>query len=157
MHIKGKISSSYDPGSITKDWIAYFIRIICATLFVFSGFEKIITHSQFERGLEKVSMIGNYANIMSWSVPILELLIALLIVVNKTSRLGLKLFVLLMFIFTVYIGIMLVWADRLPCHCNILIQQLSWSQHILFNVAFIAIAFFAIHVLGIQQNRNFKT
>jgi len=157
MHIKSKISLGYDPSLNAKDWIVYFIRIICAMLFVFSGFEKIITHSQFERGLEKVNVIGSYAKIIGWAVPVLELLVALLIIVNKTSRFGLKLFVMLMLIFTVYIGIMLLLADRLPCHCNILIQQLSWSEHIIFNVAFIAIAFFAIHVLGIQQIQNFKS
>jgi len=136
----------------TWEWLVLGIRLACIFLFVFSGYEKLVTHIQFLKGLEKVAIVGNYAFIISWLVPIAEIVISLLLVFPKTLKLGLNLFTSLMVIFTLYIGGVILWAENLPCHCNILVKQLSWPQHIIFNLAFIVIAIIGLWHLKTKRN-----
>jgi hypothetical protein len=50
-----------------------------------------------------------------------------------------------MTIFTIYIGaIMAGFFINVPCSCGGLIQSLTWGEHLLFNLFFIALAFIAI-------------
>jgi len=42
----------------------------------------------------------------------------------------------------------------LPCHCGGAIENLSWGQHIWFNLAFIAIAIVGLRL--VQLNTSFK-
>lgn len=133
---------------VKKEWIIFTIRIICIFLFLFSGYEKLVTHAQFLKGLEKVAIVGKFAPIISWLVPISELVIGILMALTKTQKLGLYAFASLMALFTLYIGGVIIWTEQLPCHCNILVQQLSFPQHIIFNAAFIALALFAIRLMN---------
>lgn len=125
----------------TKDWVLFLVRIICMMLFLFSGYEKLITHDQFLRGLEKVAIVGRYAWAVSWLVPALELVISGLLAFERTVKIGLYAFIYLMIAFTIYIIAVLSWAETLPCHCNILVKSLSWPQHIAFNLVFVLLAF----------------
>ena len=67
---------------------------------------------------------------------------------------GLWGFLLTMTAFTIYIGSMWLWAEKLPCHCNLIIEKLSWGEHVVFNLAFIGLAAFA---LWLMKNEHFKS
>lgn len=127
-----------------KEWIVFGICLICTFLFLFSAYEKIIDHSRFEKGLSKVSIIGSYANLIAWTVPILEIFISLLLIIPKTHRWGLYGFASLMTLFTAYILSMLLWKEKLPCHCNLILEKLSWEQHLWFNLVFIGLSIGAV-------------
>lgn len=58
----------------------------------------------------------------------------------------------LMTLFTGYILSMVLWAEKLPCHCGGAIEKLSWTQHIWFNLAFIALAAFALWISQSKTN-----
>ncbi|WP_394367955.1 MauE/DoxX family redox-associated membrane protein [Pedobacter gandavensis] len=127
-----------------KEWIVFGICLICTFLFLFSAYEKIIDHSRFAKGLSKVSIISSYANLIAWAIPILEILISLLLIIPKTHRWGLYGFAGLMTLFTAYILSMLLWKEKLPCHCNLIIEKLSWEQHLWFNLVFIGLSIAAV-------------
>lgn len=129
-----------------KDWLAFSIRIICLMLFLFSGYEKLATHDQFLKGLEKVAIVGQYAWMISWSVPIVEISIGILLAFERTAKSGFYAFIFLMTAFTIYIVAVLLWAETLPCHCNILVKSLSWPQHIAFNLLFVWLAWIALRM-----------
>ncbi|WP_316753292.1 MauE/DoxX family redox-associated membrane protein [Pedobacter gandavensis] len=127
-----------------KEWLVLSICLICTFLFLFSAYEKIIDHNRFAKGLSKVSIISSYAILIAWAVPILEILVSILLIVPKTHQWGLYGFTGLMILFTVYILSMLLWKEKLPCHCNLIIEKLSWGQHLWFNLVFIALAISAV-------------
>lgn len=130
--------------SKTKDLIVFIICLICIFLFLTSACDKIAEHNKFVRGLSRVAYIGSYAELIGWLVPITEVAVSILLINPKTHKLGLTGFVATMVVFTAYILSMILWAEKLPCHCNLIIERLTWGQHIWFNLAFIVIATFAL-------------
>ncbi|WP_316846852.1 MauE/DoxX family redox-associated membrane protein [Pedobacter psychrodurus] len=117
------------------------IWMSCLFLFAISAYDKITDHERFLKGLAKVKYVGNFAPAVSYLVPIGEIAVCLLLSISKTVRLGLYGFIGLMGIFTLHIAVMLLWAEKLPCHCNLIIEKLSFGQHLIFNIAFILLAF----------------
>jgi len=127
-----------------KDRLVFLISLVCISLFVYTAYSKIIDHHRFFKGLSKVAVIGGSALYISWLVPAAEISISVLLSIPNTYRWGLYGFTCLMILFTGYILSIVLWAKRLPCHCGGVIEKLSWTQHIWFNLAFIALAVFAL-------------
>lgn len=136
-----------------KEILVFIICLACLFLFAISAYDKIVAHDRFLTGLSKVEFIGSRALLVSWAVPILEIAIAILLCIPPTYKWGLYSFAGLMVLFTLYIGSMLGWAEKLPCHCNLIIDRLSWVEHIWFNLGFIALAVCALW-LGRAKNKN---
>ena len=126
-------------------------------LFLYTAQSKWIDHSRFLNGLSRVTFIGGYALYISWLVPAAEALIALFLIIPQTYKWGLYGFIGLMTLFTGYIVSMVLWAKKLPCHCGGAIEKLSWTQHIWFNLAFIAIAVFALWLSSANNLKFQKT
>lgn len=138
----------------TKTNLILGICSCCIFLLVYTAYAKIEDHNRFYKGLLRISYIGNYALLISWLVPLIELFVAALLIIPKTQKLGLYLFTGLMGVFTFYILSMLFWANKLPCHCGGAIEKLSWPQHFWFNIGFMALASFAIWLS--KKSKNFK-
>lgn len=128
------------------DFLLLLINIILASLFAYTAYEKIMDHERFMNGIAKVEIIGEFAFFISWIVPIFELLVSLLLLIPKTVRIGLWSFLGMMLIFSVYILIALIWASKLPCHCGGVIETLTWTEHLWFNMGFILLSLIAIRL-----------
>lgn len=123
------------------------IEIIIALLmllFFYAAISKFATFRTFRFQLGLAPYIGRFAALLSVIIPIGELLIAGLLVVPKTRYKGLWLSFLSMLVFTVYVGLMLLYGKHLPCACAGLIQHLKWPQHLVFNAVFTLISFAGI-------------
>lgn len=128
----------------TREIVVFIICLICTFLFLFSAYEKLADHQRFYNGLSKVSIIGSKAKVISYVVPIFEVVVSILLIIPKTHKKGLYGFTILMGVFTFYIFGMWLWADKLPCFCNLIVEKLSWGEHIWFNLAFIGLAITAL-------------
>ncbi len=133
-------------GKKTQEGIAFAICLACLFLFALSAYEKFTELERFTAGLAKVKWIGPHAALVAMAVPSLELLISLLLILPATQTLGLRAFATLMVVFTLYITGMLLWAAQLPCHCNLILTQLSFGQHLVFNIGFIFLALWGIYL-----------
>jgi len=139
---------------LAKERTIIAIRWICMALFVYTAYAKIIDHDRFLKGLTRVHLINGFAVIISFLVPIVEIIVALLLLIPKTAKAGLYCFLTVMTSFTLYIISAMIWEKKLPCHCGGAIEKLSWSQHIWFNLAFITLAIFALRLF--KLNTSFK-
>jgi len=124
--------------------LIWAICYCCIFLLIYTAYAKIEDHNRFYKGLLRISYIGNYALLISWLVPLSEILIAVLLLIPQLQKWGLYFFAVMMGVFTLYIASMLLWATKLPCHCGGAIEKLSWNQHLWFNLGFIALASLAI-------------
>lgn len=129
-----------------RETVVLGICLLCSFLFLYTAYAKIIGHDRFLKGLIRIRVLTGLAVYISWAVPLTEVLIASLLILPKTFLWGLYAFTGLMVVFTGYITGMVLWADQLPCHCGGAIEQLSWTQHIGFNLAFIAVAIGALRL-----------
>ena len=130
-----------------KDRLILAICSLCIFLFLYTACAKLMDHGRFLNGLYHVEVIGRFAFYISWLVPLAEILIAILLIIPRTLKLGLYSFLGLMILFTVYILSVLLWASKLPCHCGGVIEKLSWTQHVWFNLTIIALAVCALRLL----------
>ena len=137
-----------------KEKIITVLSWLCMALFFYTAYAKIIDHARFLKGLTRVHLISGFAVFTSFAVPIVEIIVALILLIPQTTKIGLYSFIAVMSSFTIYIISAMIWEPHLPCHCGGAIEKLSWGQHIWFNLAFITIAIIALRLL--QLNTSFK-
>jgi hypothetical protein len=90
------------------------------------------------------SPLAPVARQLAIAIPALELLIAIFLVIPSTQPLGLRCSLVLLTIFRLYIGYMLLYFPGRPCNCGGVINTMTWTQHIIFNIFFIAITALSI-------------
>jgi hypothetical protein len=140
---------SNKPQSLLVDIISTLLIL----LFVYAGLSKLIDREWFIYSLRQSSITSNYASLISWLLPVTELAISTLLFIPKTRQSGLLISTLVMSIFTIYIGYMLAFKPHLPCSCGGVIRQLTWKEHLVFNILFTLLAFFAFIIS--KQSKNF--
>jgi uncharacterized membrane protein YphA (DoxX/SURF4 family) len=140
----------------TKERLIIAIRWLCMALFLYTAYAKIIDHDRFLKGLTRVHLISGFAVYISFTVPIIEFITAILLLIPRTAKFGLYCFTAIMTAFTFYIISALIWEKNLPCHCGGAIEKLSWLQHIWFNLAFISIAISAIWLINLFTSSKIK-
>jgi len=109
-------------------------------LFAYASLNKLIAYHIFVDDLSRSPLFGSYAAILSIAVPAIELTICGLLIIEKTRSIGFKASTLLMFLFTGYVAYVLLYMKKQPCSCGGIIRNLSWPNHLLFNIAFLLIA-----------------
>jgi uncharacterized membrane protein YphA (DoxX/SURF4 family) len=120
------------------------IAALFILLFVYAATVKLMDYQKFTVQLGQSPMLTDWALILGWLVPGIELLISILLVFERTRSKGLYGAFVLMVMFTAYIVIVTRFSSYVPCSCGGVIEKLSWSQHLIFNVVFIFLS-----VLGI--------
>jgi hypothetical protein len=100
-------------------------------------------------------LIDSKANIIGWLVPLAELAIVVLLFFISTRSLGLKASFTLMILFTFYIGYMLIFTPHLPCSCGGVLRQLSWKNHLIFNLGLTLLAGWGVWLMN--KKRSFAS
>ena len=140
-------SFNFQLSEKSKESIITGICWMCMALFLYTAYAKITDHDRFLKGLTRVHLISGFAVFISYAVPAIEMLVALLLLIPQTAKTGLYSFIAVMASFTIYIISAMIWEKRVPCHCGGAIEKLSWGQHIWFNLAFIIIAIIALRLI----------
>jgi hypothetical protein len=145
--------------------IPLFIEIVSALLlflFLYTSISKLKDHHAFQVVLAKSPLLGTYSVLLSWAIPAVEIITSALLFIPATRKRGLQLSFTLMLFFTTYIAYMILFASNLPCSCGGVLQELSWTQHLVFNIIFLLLNIFALwhyrrNELFIAINRNSRT
>lgn len=109
-------------------------------LFVYTSTAKLFQLNLFRYRLDTYPWIRHIGGWIAWGLPLLELTIAALLISGRKRRMGFYAAFGLMAILTVYLALMLGTEKHLPCSCGGAIESLTWRQHILFNLFFLALA-----------------
>jgi hypothetical protein len=117
--------------------------LIC--LFIYASISKLLVFDEFKWQLFNQPIPGWSASILVWLLPVSELTVAGLLLNATTRLLGLYGSLLLMIIFTTYVG--LVLADsfgRIPCSCGGILKKMGWGTHLIFNIFFVLLSLIGI-------------
>ncbi|HBC05203.1 MAG TPA: hypothetical protein DC015_13665, partial [Aequorivita sp.] len=109
-------------------------------LFLYAAISKLLDFETFTVQLAQSPLLSAYAGVIAWAVPSLEILIAVLLTIPKYRIPALYAAFTLMVMFTAYIYIILNFSDFIPCSCGGVLEKLSWTQHLIFNIVFIILA-----------------
>ncbi len=113
-------------------------------LFLYAALSKLLDFETFTVQLAQSPLLSAYAGIIAWLVPAVEIIIAVLLVFERFRIPALFAAFALMVMFTAYIVIILNFSDFIPCSCGGVLEKLSWTQHLIFNIAFIILAGVAV-------------
>lgn len=120
------------------------IGILFIILFVYAAVSKILDFETFKTQIAQSTILSSFAAFIAYSVPTIEITIAIGLMVASWRLLFLYASFLLMIMFTTYILIVLNLGKFIPCSCGGIIEELSWEGHIYFNTSFIILAIIAI-------------
>ena len=126
-----------------KNWSNLIIDVCCylfILLFVYAAVSKILDYEQFRVQLGQSPMLSAYAGTIALLVPMVELLIAILLMLPRLQFTGLLASFNLMVMFTGYIIIILNFTDFIPCSCGGVLEKLGWTEHLIFNIFFVILA-----------------
>jgi putative oxidoreductase len=121
-----------------------FIAAIFIFLFTYTALSKFLDFTNFKNVLHQSPLIGKLSSVIAWTLPLTELAAAVLLFFPHTRLIGLYTSLALMIVFTIYIGYMIAFTPHLPCSCGGVLKQLTWKQHLGFNVFFTVLAAIAL-------------
>ena len=137
-----------------------FINVVAALyiiLFMYTGIYKIVRHSVFYLQLSSHRLLDGIYPIVSWTVPIVEIAVSLLLAFSVTRIKGIWASMILMTMFTIYLIYMMITSPKLPCSCGGIINLLSWNQHVIVNVSYILLSITALFLHYKKDgNRNLR-
>lgn len=142
--------------SMIQKWILIGITYLFILLFVYAALVKILDFHRFNRQLQQSPIWPDYIGaIMSWIVPITELIIAIVLIPARYRLWGLYASTGLMTLFTLYIIYILGFSGYIPCSCGGVLESLGWRQHLVFNLVFVALGIIGI-ILMYRTKREKK-
>jgi hypothetical protein len=129
---------------MSRNIMPNIISFLFITLFVYAALSKLLDYWTFRAQLGQSPLLTAFAGIAAWIVPSIELLISVLLLTRRWRLIGLYGSFCLMIIFSEYIISIQTFSDYIPCACGGILQKMSWSQHLTFNLCFVVISLAAI-------------
>lgn len=124
----------------------HLLNSLCILLFVYAALSKLMAFSNFQAQLSQSPLISAFTGMISYSIPMAELVIAVLLFFPVTRKFGHGFFFALLFAFTTYIVGILHFAPYVPCSCGGVLESLNWEQHLYFNLVFLLASLFCLWV-----------
>lgn len=121
---------------ITVDIVIYLYIL----LFVYAAFTKLIDYQTFVVQLGQSPILTDHAKVLGVVIPVIELAISTMLIFSKTRLKGLYAAFGLMVMFTTYIVLASRFSDYVPCSCGGVLEGMTWTQHLIFNAAFVLFA-----------------
>ena len=111
----------------------------------YAGFEKFLRFESSRKAFHNQTFPGELAEALSYVVPGVELLIAMLLLFSATRWWGYLGSLLVLTVFITYVGLIWVGAfPRVPCNCAGIIESLGWAEHFVLNLGLIGLAVYGL-------------
>lgn len=123
------------------------ITVVCylyVFLFVYAAVSKLLDYNDFSIKIGQSPLLSPFAGSVALGVPVLELIIAVGLLLPSWRITSLFASLCLMTSFTVYIFIILNFSSFVPCSCGGILEQLGWTEHLIFNLVFVLLAIVAL-------------
>lgn len=113
---------------------------VLVILFLYTAVSKLLRYSETALQMEMSPFITRYAGLLAWGVPVSEILIVILLIIDRTRLYGFYASLFLMVLFTGYVYAMMHYSYYLPCSCGGILAMLTWTQHLWVNITFTIVA-----------------
>ena len=123
-----------------RNLIIEIISSLLILLFVYTAISKLLDYTAFKNVLHVSPLIASKAGIVALALPITEGLVSILLFLPRTRLWGFYGSLALMSVFTLYLAYMINFTPKLPCSCGGVLKQMTWNQHLLFNIFFLIIS-----------------
>lgn len=118
---------------------------LLAFLWTYTGLDKLIRFEQSRKAFHNQTFPSELAEVLSYAVPIAEILLAILLVCSISRWWGYLGSLLLLTVFLSYVGLIWVGAfPRVPCNCAGLLDSMGWGAHMILNLSLMTLSIFGI-------------
>jgi hypothetical protein len=125
--------------------IIEIISSLLILLFLYASVSKWLAFKTFIGEMNNQPFPNWMTPYLVWSIPIIEVLIAVALIFEKTRVPALYASFVLMTAFTIYTVAVLLHAFKyVPCSCGGVIKKLTWPQHLVFNLFFVVISLLGV-------------
>jgi hypothetical protein len=132
----------YNPFAIMRRKIIIeIISSLLILLFLYASVSKWLDFKLFIGEMNNQPFPNWMTPYLVWSIPFIEVFIALALIFEKSRVPALYASTILMLVFTIYsVAILLHAFKYIPCSCGGVIRKLTWPQHLVFNLFFVGIS-----------------
>ena len=123
-----------------KQLVIEIISSLLVLLFVYAAVSKLIDYQKFSVQLGQSPLLTAFAGWVAWIVPTVEIIISIMLAIPKFRLAGLYASFSLMVMFTSYIVAITKFSEYVPCSCGGVLQNMSWNQHLVFNLGFVLLS-----------------
>ncbi|HXB28987.1 MAG TPA: MauE/DoxX family redox-associated membrane protein [Puia sp.] len=141
---------------ILKKYFPDFISFLFIFLFVYAAVSKLVDFSSFNAQLAQSPLLTGFTGWIILIIPVIEIMIAILLSINRLRLKGLYASFTIMIMFTVYIIVILNFSEFIPCSCGGVLQHMSWKTHLAFNIVLVLLAALSILRLETYKMRTTK-
>jgi hypothetical protein len=127
------------------------ITVFFALLFLYTGLIKLMEIQTFRQQLSASPFLGPLSSIVTWILPIGEILLSIALLIPKWRLKGLYATFVVMAIFTSYVCVISLSGNKASCNCGGIIEDLTMKQHILFNSSCLILSAIGILIVRRQQ------
>lgn len=127
-------------------------------LFIYTALSKWLDFQDFVGQMNNQPFDNSYTPLLVWSIPSIELIVAVMLMFNATRRIGFFAATAMMLVFTVYVGLVTFhFYERVPCSCGGVIRNFTWPQHFIFNIFFLVIGLIGMVLHNREKRRLAST
>ncbi|WP_341837932.1 MauE/DoxX family redox-associated membrane protein [Chitinophaga pollutisoli] len=120
---------------------------------IYAAVVKLADISLWRFRLKEQPFDDVFAEPLAWGLPVLEFVIAALMISARTVKWGLYMGAALLVVFSVYIGmIQLNFFSHVPCSCAGIVKSFGWTEHLIFNLVILAVTMYAILRINRMQS-----
>lgn len=131
--------------------IVVFLFIV---IYLYAAISKLLIFEGYQLQMNKQPLPDELTLFLTVLIPAVEIALSALLLIPKTRYAGLLLSTAAMIFFTGYIIMILArYFGEIPCACGGLIGSLSWEQHLILNITYVALGFYGL-LLGCKRNDN---
>jgi putative oxidoreductase len=136
-------------------YIIELVRFLLIILWVYTAVTKLSDFRSFRVQMQIQPLPLWLTRTLVYLIPGSEIIAAALLLFVSTLKAGLYLTLVLMSVFTGYIGLVLLnYFGRTPCSCGGVIGLLNWQTHFLFNIFFVLLTCFGIYNVIRERRRT---
>jgi uncharacterized membrane protein YphA (DoxX/SURF4 family) len=148
--------SSIKLNSVNQKIVTEIIILFFVALFLYTGVSKIIDYDIAKEQFGLSPLLAPIAKEIIIILPTIEILTAIALFIPRTRKTGLYLSLILILSFTGYVIYILEYNDKLPCTCGGVLQQMSWPQHLIFNISCCILLLIVIVKSGLSKSAQNK-
>ncbi|MGC3947957.1 MAG: hypothetical protein QM762_26190 [Chryseolinea sp.] len=132
------------------------ITFLLAVLFLYASLTKLMDFEKFTVQIGQSPLLTGFGKVIAPAVIATELLTAAFLFISPYRILALFASFSLMTMFTAYIVAILTFSPFIPCSCGGILERMGWTQHLIFNIAFMLFAIIGIYLEAYQSKGSNK-
>lgn len=117
-------------------------------LWTYTAVSKMSDYRQFELEMHEQMLYPFFQELLVYLLPPFELCLAALFMLPTLQVLTLQLSLVLLSVFTAYVGLALSGiSGHRPCSCGGILESMGWSAHLLFNLFFLFLTATTLYII----------